>query len=177
MRRVVQAAHRLGCNAAAVGVAGDPSPSALQNAADRLKKILQGADRMEMNLLIASSDGFTKDPEKLTELIKKIGGFRIGTFPDFERAAKSGDGNHYLKRLTPYASALTASSISFKDAKGGVGYVHEPYDLTEMAKTVVSVGYQGTLAIDYRGTGDPIEGIEKTKAILSAALGKEVEAE
>lgn len=177
MRRVVQAAHRLGCNAAAVSVASDPSPTALPNAAERLKRILQGVDRMEMNLLIASGDGFTKDPEKLTELIKKIGGFRIGTFPDFERASKSGDGVHYLRRLTPYASALSASSISFKEGKGGVGFVHEPYDLTEMAKTVISVGYQGTLAIDYRGTGDPVQGIEKTKAILTAALGKEVEAE
>lgn len=184
MRRVIHAAHRLGCNAAAVAVAGDVDSAAVQNAADRIKRLLQGADRMELNLLVVSGDGVTKDPDKLTELIKKIGGFRIGTFPDFERASKAADPQHYLRRLTPYASALTASSVSFKPAKGaaaggagGATYTHQPYDLAEMAKTVLSVGYQGTLAIDYRGEGDPVEGIEKTKVILTAALGKEVEAE
>jgi sugar phosphate isomerase/epimerase len=178
MRRVIHAAHRLGCNAAAVAVAGDSDTAAVQQAADRIKRLLHGADRMELNLLIVSGDGVTKDPDKLTELIKKIGGFRIGTFPDFERASKAADPQHYLRRLTPYASALTASSVSFKPPKGnGAAAVHQPYDLAEMAKTVLSVGYQGTLAIDYRGEGDPVEGIEKTKVVLTAALGKEVEPE
>lgn len=177
MRRVIQAAHRLGCNAAAVAIGGDDDAAGVLRAADRFKRLLQGADRIDLNLLIMSGDGVTKDPDKLTELIKKIGGFRIGTFPDFERASKSADAQHYLRRLTPFAAALTASSISFKATKGAAGYVHQPYDLTEMAKTVLSVGYQGTLAIDYRGEGDPVEGIEKTKTILTAAVGKEIEPE
>jgi len=177
MRRVIQAAHRLGCNAAAVTVGSDGTPGAVQSTADRIKKLLHGADRMELNFLIQAGDGLTRDPEKLTELIKKIGGFRIGTFPDFERASKSADPAHYLRRLTPYASALTASTVGFKETKGEPGFVHEPYDLIEMAKTVASVGYQGTLAIDYRGRGDPAVGIEQTKVLLSGALGKEVEPE
>ncbi len=178
MRRVIQAAHRLGCNAAAVAIAGDDDAASVLLAADRIKRLLQGADRIELNLLIMSGEGITKDPDKLTELIKKIGGFRIGTFPDFERASKAADPQHYLRRLTPYASALTASSLSFKPAKGdAAGFTHQPYDLAEMAKTVLSVGYQGTLAIDYRGDGNIVEGIERTKAILTAALGKEVDSE
>ncbi|MGE3106887.1 MAG: TIM barrel protein [Phycisphaerales bacterium] len=175
MRRVIQAAHRLGCNSAAMTVSGDRDASAVQIAADRIKALLQGVDRIDLNLLVMSGEGVTKDPDKLTDLIKKIGGFRIGTFPDFEQAARAADAQHYLRRLTPYASALTASSVSFKTGKGGP--VHQPYDLIEMAKTVLSVGYQGTLAIDYRGEGDPEEGIAHTKAVLTAALGKEVETE
>lgn len=175
MRRVVQAAHRLGCNSAAVGVTDDDNPDALEYAADRLKRVLQGAERMEVNLLLMAQPGVTGTPEHLTDLIKKIGGFRIGTFPDFQTAASFPDPVHFLRRLTPYASAVTATAISFKESKKSPGVVHEPYDLVEYVKIIESVGYQGTLAIDYRGTGDPEQGVKNARDVLAWALGDQID--
>jgi hypothetical protein len=120
-----------------------------------------------------SHPGLTANPERLTDLIKKIGGFRVGTFPDFQAASASPDPTHFLRRLTPYASALTASSVSFVASKKPPGFVHEPYDLATLAATVTSVGYTGTIAIDYRGEDDPETGIIRTRTILEGALGKE----
>lgn len=177
MRRVVQAAHRLGCNSAAVGVTGDDGPDALEYAADRLKRVLQGAERMEVNLLLMAQPGLTETPERLTDLIKKIGGFRIGTFPDFQTAASFADPVHFLRRLTPYASAVTATAIRFKEAKKPPGVVHEPYDLIEYVHVIESVGYQGTLAIDYRGEDDPEKGVKNARDVLAWALGDQPEEE
>lgn len=170
--RVAKAAHRLGCNAAAVAVSGPDTEDALASAADRLRQALQAADRLEVNLLLMSHPGLTSKPDRLTDLIKKVGGFRIGTLPDFQVASQAEDPAYFLRRLTPYASGVSAASVGFTREKSG-GYVHEGYDLVQYAKVVASVGYTGTLAIDYRGTGDPVEGIERTRDILATAEGVE----
>ena len=110
-------------------------------------------------------------------------GFRVGTMPDFQTAAKSPDPLLYLRRLVPYAAAISASSVEFKPAKrggvggGGGGAIpgHAPYDLIELCNVVQAVGYQGTLAIDYRGEGDPVEGIRNTKAVLESVLKLDTE--
>jgi sugar phosphate isomerase/epimerase len=172
MVRVAKAAHRLGCNAAAVAVSGPDDEDSMAYAAERLKQALQTADRLEINLLLMSHPGLTAKPDRVTDLIKKVGGFRIGTFPDFQTASKAEDPSYFLRRLTPYAAGVTASSVGFKESKKE-GVVHDSYDLGEYAKVVASVGYTGTLAIDYRGKGDPAEGIEHTRTMLEAAVGPE----
>ena len=48
----------------------------------------------------------------MTELIKKIGGFRVGTFPDFEAAMQADDPAAYLRKLVPYASVVCATTVS-----------------------------------------------------------------
>lgn len=177
MVKVARAANRLGCSSVATAISVPEDGSTLDIAAARLKRTLQAADRLEINLLISPSKGLTANPEKLTELIKKVGGFRIGTFPDFQAAAATEDPIHYLRKLTPYAAAVSASVMNFKASKKPPGFVHEPYDLTALAKAVAAVGYTGTLAIDYRGDGDPAEDIPKARTMLEAAIGVEAPVE
>ena len=168
--RVIKAAQRLGCNSVGVAIAGDNSEDEFDFCVERLRQILSKAERLDINLLIMPRAGITDDPERVTEMIKKVGGFRVGTMPDFQTAAKAPDPLLYLRRVVPYASALTASTVVFGPAKKGGPPVHEPYDLIEFAKVVQSVGYQGTLAIDYRGEGDVVEGVRATKAVLESVL-------
>lgn len=169
--RVVRAAHRLGCNSVGVTLIGEDNEDVFDNSVERLRNVLAVAERLEVNILIASGKGLTQDPERLTELIKRVGGFRIGTFPDFQTASKATDPLVHLRRLSPYASAITASTISFKPGKKPDTFEHEPYSLAEYVKTVTAVGYQGTLSIDYRGDGDVVKGVERTKAALESLLG------
>ncbi len=173
MVRVVRAANRLGCNSAAMRIDAKDDEDTFDFAAERIRRILDEAESLEVNLLLMSNKGLTEEPDRLTELIKKIGGFRIGTLPDFEVASKADDPILFLRRLTPYASALTASSLKFADADNERGFEHGAYDLAAYAEAVNSVGYQGTLAIEYRGPGDLDEGVARTKAILEGALGLE----
>lgn len=165
MDRVIRAAHKLGCNAVAFFIDARDSDDALELAAKRIKRVLDGAERMELNLLIAPRDGLTSKPERLAMLIKKIGGFRIGSLPDFETAAASGDAAEYLRRVTPYASAVVASAREFDDDGR-----HKPYDLADCVEAITSVGYDGALAIEYRGKGDPVEGVKRTRDALDHAM-------
>ncbi|HZW06087.1 MAG TPA: hypothetical protein VFF65_03100, partial [Phycisphaerales bacterium] len=43
---------------------------------------------------------------------------------------------------------------------------HTAYDIRELASVLVSVGYEGPIAIDFRGSGDPVPGILNIKGVL-----------
>lgn len=165
MQRVIQAGHRLGCNAVAFRISARDGEQAFEDAVDNTKRLLERADRLEMNLLLAPHAGLTGKPDRLTQLVKKIGGFRIGTLPDFQAAADTGSAVEALRRLTPYASAVVASALTF-DAAGK----HEQYDLAACFDAVQSVGFEGALSIEYRGKGDPAEGVRKAREIFERAI-------
>jgi len=201
--RVVDAASVLGCNAVGVRVKAANDEDTFERVADRLRRVVNRAEKHEINVLIQPHDGLTQDPERVTELVKKIGGFRVGTLPDFEAAAKSGDAENYLRRLTPYASVVTAAMFDFKveevaqaepdDAlermidelgaelgmtdEGEEGLseprqvvTHTTYDLVPMIAAISAVGYDGTLAIDFRGKSDGTIGVLNGRAALEAAI-------
>ncbi len=174
--RVVQAAHWLGCNAVAIPVECADDDDAMSDAAEVLRPILRKAEKMELNLCVASGPGLTAKPERVTELLKRVGGFRIGTLPDFDSAHKfagtpGGDASTYLRRLVPYASTVLAVAQEFTPGKGKVAPAHKPYDLLEYVKTVAAVGFDGSLAIDWRGAGDPVEGITTARDAIRTIIG------
>ena len=98
-------------------------------------------------------------------LLKRIGGFRVGSLPDFAHAAASGDLVQALRMLAPYAGAVHATVDTF-DRKGR----HKSYDLAQGVEAIRSVGFVNTLAIDYIGSGDPVANIEKARQILVDAI-------
>lgn len=234
MKRVVRAAQLLGCNAAAMSVKVEDSEAGMALAAKRIKVVTEAAERLDINVLIAPSPGLTAVPERLTELIKKIGGFRVGTMPDFQVAAGMKDPTAYLRRLTPYAACVTATTIDFEVTEVTVEpppvieeeddldplakvlaaaeeladddldddeaeldvpdeelappeeapeapaappvpqtrevFTHKPYDLKVLVDAIMSVGYDGTLAIDYRGEGDVTIGVTRSRKAIQALL-------
>ena len=108
---MVEAAQILGCSAASIKVAGADDEATLARVALALKPVVERAEKLDINLLISPNDGLTSKPERVTELLKKVGGFRIGTYPDFEVASKAKDPVAYLHRLTPYATAVCAVTV------------------------------------------------------------------
>jgi sugar phosphate isomerase/epimerase len=197
LQRVIQAGHYLGCSCVAVKVGCDSTtPEAFQRTVDRLRKAVERADRLELNVLLSPTDGLTHTPERLTDLLKKVGGFRVGTFPDFQAAAASPDPVAYMRRLTPYAAAICAATLKFTEDKpqaakegarprktkaaAAVSAVatgsppeivhHTAYDIESLVKAVVSVGYDGTLAVEYRGTGDAKVGVIRSRELLERLL-------
>lgn len=266
--RVVEAAHILGCSAASIPLAGADDAAAMERAIERLKPIVARAEKRDLSLLISPGPGLTSRAERVTELLKRVGGFRIGTFPDFAFAAKTPDAAAYLHRLTPYATILSASTLSFtmpgeepkpakkprkkaakkaaaaaevetdaddegeptpkaaspKVGKGkaakapdglaekiaakiaqkmreepaeseeddepdgpldlgdddGLGHlidpdrapIHTAYDLDSMLESILAVGYDGPLTLDYRGSGDPAMGVAHSRDAIIAALAR-----
>ena len=188
-RRLVEAASLLGCNSLALGVAGKNDDDTFELAVDQLKEITEAAEKRELNVLISPADGLTADPDRVAELIKRVGGFRIGTYPAFQTASKAKDPIAYLRRLAPYAWAVSASTIEFVDLAEEAGLEesgnedeeldalaellsapeHVTYDIDAMVKAIAAVGYDGTLAVDYRGDAGTL-GIRQSCEALEAAL-------
>lgn len=169
LERVLVAAQRLGCSAAGVCIAGQDTDTALELAAERLKPLAARAERLDLSLLIHPVEGLTARPERVADLIKKVGGFRLGSMPDFRDGAASGDASGYLRRLAPYAPVVTATAIEFDDAGA-----HQPYSLDECADALVTVGFDGAVALDYQGKGDVSRGLRLTReAIEGKLLGAE----
>lgn len=181
LQKVIQASHFLGCNAVAVKVSGPDDAGVFQRTAERLRKGIERAERLELNVLLSPHTGLTSSPERVTELIKKVGGFRVGTFPDFQAAAASTDPVGYLRRLTPYASVVSASTVKFQTEAGGKDddpaepANHAAYDLDPLVQAILSVGYDGTLAVEYRGTGDAKLGVLRSRQALERYLDGEPE--
>ena len=170
VRRLAVAANRLGCNAIALYCDAPDTPAAFDTVADEIKALMPSVERLELNVLIAPHSGLTRTTEKLTALIKRIGGFRIGSLPSFAAAADvgAGDPTECLRKLAPYAGAIHATVSGF--SKKGV---HKGYDLAACVTAIRSVGFLNTLAIDYAGEGDAVAEIELARDILQKAIENE----
>ena len=196
MSRVIVAGSVLGCNAVSLSINAKDDDDTFDLVTERMKRVLETADQIDINVLISPIAGLTDDPDRTTELVKAIGGFRIGTLPDFESAHKSGDAAHYLRRLTPYATVVNASTLAFEEgepdddvmaaADGLTGLdalaaeleamdeasapIHVGYELEPMVAAIKAVGFSGNIALDYRGDGDGTLGVLQTKDAIEAAL-------
>lgn len=163
MERVLRVAHRLGCAGVAISAVVSNKPDAIDEAAEALKNIVTRAERLELNLLLASCKGVASTPEGVTSLIRKIGGFRIGSYPEFSEATKSPDRDSFLRSLAPYASAISATAT-------GAGANGKGIDVASCLRAIRAVGYDGTLAIEFVGSGDPTEGVAQTRTIVEGVL-------
>lgn len=173
--RLGLAANKLGCPSIAVRAAAADTDEAFEKTALGVKKALRAIDRYELVLLLAPHDGLTEQPARLTELIKKIGGFRIGSYPSFAHAAGSGSLEQTLRKLAPYAPAIAASIRGF--TKDGA---HEGFSLEACVESIRSVGYSNMLALDYVGlaAGDDAKPAKKKtskKASADAAPGADID--
>lgn len=164
--RVLKAGQRLGCNAVGAPILAPAGEERFDLVASRMRRLLDRADRLQINLLLVPAKGLTNTPEGLTGLIKKVGGFRIGSLPDFEQASTLGpDVTETLRKIVPYASAVVASAGDL-DSKGK----HGPYDLNKCMDALLAVGYDALVAVEYRGKGDAAEGVRAIKGVLEEAI-------
>ena len=106
---VARAAHRLGCNAFSVTPERIEDKPQLEAAAMFLRRLMERVDRLELNVLVEPSGGLLAQPASLVELVKKVGGFRVGTMPSFDYALATGECYNALRQTAPYAGALLAN--------------------------------------------------------------------
>lgn len=165
--RVLHAAQRLGCSAVGIEVAPATDEEEMERLVDGLKEVSPTAEKLDLNLLVRVGTPSVTTPEDASDLIKRVGGFRVGTLPDFELACASGDGAEHLKRVAPYASVVLASTTKFQ--KNGK---HPSYDLAELIAALQDIGFDGALAIEHRGGGDPDEAVRHAASIIEQALEK-----
>ena len=161
--RLAVAANRLGCNALAVSCeAPRDTEDVFEMTVEGVKDAVAKVEPYDLNLLLAPTKGMTHDPDRLTDLIKRVGGFRIGSFPSFGHAEETSDPRETLRKLAPYAGGLEATVTGRK--KG--------LDLGDAVDSILSVGYLNTLSINYVGKRNPLDAIRKARRSLAEALGQ-----
>ncbi|MCB9837819.1 MAG: sugar phosphate isomerase/epimerase [Phycisphaeraceae bacterium] len=165
MNRVLLAANRLGCSAVGFRVSGSNDSAATDRLVRRLKLVVAQAEKLDVNLLLAMAKGPTETAEGLIDTIKKVGGFRIGALADFQDAGATDDPADTIRRLAPYGPLVIASSVEFDDDGS-----HTRYDLGVCAGALAEVGYDGSIAIEYRGVKAIEQSIEWTKQTVERAL-------
>ncbi|MHC4910100.1 MAG: sugar phosphate isomerase/epimerase family protein [Planctomycetota bacterium] len=164
VEKLAVAANRLGCNALAMGIEAKDDDDSFELVADEIRRVMPRVERLELNVLLVPGEGLTADPARLTELIKRIGGFRIGSLPTFGHAATTGDPVEALRKLAPYAGAVHATITGFEKGK------HVGFDLDQCIQAIRSVGFVNTVAIEYIGDGDPVATIDQARQVLQAAI-------
>jgi sugar phosphate isomerase/epimerase len=163
--KVLRVAQKLGCSSVAVAVKLPTDDQAFERASERIKRYLSAAEKLELNLLLMPASGKRITPDQLTKLIRKVGGFRMGALPDFQAASESESPSEYLRALTPYASTVTAVAMGF-NKKGE----HTGFDAKVCLDAIKAVGFEGSLSLEYRGTGDPLAALEATRALYAPAM-------
>ena len=166
--RLAVAANRLGCNALAVRCSGEPDEDRLELCAEHLKDIVSSIEHLDLNLLLAPHDGLTDDPDRLTDLIKQIGGFRIGAMPTYGRSSDQTAELEQLRKLAPYAGAIQIHVEAFNRNSN-----HKGLSLESAIETIRKVGYVNTVTIDYVGDGEPARDIALARVELQTAIDAE----
>jgi len=168
LNRVILAAQRIGASAAGCAIDAKADEPSMETAVERIRTLSISAERLDLHLLLQPTPGLTETADQIAELIKRVGGFRVGSLPDFEAAGAADDPRLYMRRMAPYAPFVIAASTGF-DKKGA----HQGYDLEMCARGLVDVGYDGSIVLDYRGEGDPIEGVNRTREVIEPILSGE----
>lgn len=166
LKNLGRAAKMLGCGELAVRV-NCPSESILSVAAS-MKKALEVLQQFEVNLLIRPSVKPVDSPEVVMELVKKIGGFHISAMPSFANAHATGNGIETLRKLAPYSAAIEVTVVGF--SKQGE---HAGWNLDEFIEALLNLGYVNKLSIDWCGTTNWVQGIQKTRERLMELMGRE----
>ena len=175
--RLSKAAGILGCAQLGISIEGqEDSEESFELTASTIRDAMQRIDRFEVSLLIRSGSGVTADADRLTELIKKIGGFRIGSLPDFRLAHDTGDFAGVLRRLAPYAGTILATvGKAGPDGKQNAGKTDPtPYELEEGLASVLAVGYQHAICLDHVGGPNAAKSIIEARSRIESALAPEV---
>jgi sugar phosphate isomerase/epimerase len=164
--RLAAAADRLGCNAISVVVSVAENDDARSAAIEHIREAMTAVEVCELNLLLAKGEGCASTADGLIDLVKQIGGFRIGVLPVF------GDGDDpvdHLRRLAPYAGAVHIRVEGFSSRGKHMGA-----DLSQAIATLRRVGYQNTVAIEFVGETKAQVTIEKARDQLQQAIDAEL---
>jgi len=165
--RWVDAARFLGCHSIRVNAQSDGTPAEQRLlAADGLRRIIEYADPLGINVIVENHGGLSSNGEWLASVIRTVDHPRCGTLPDFGNF-RIGEGEWYdryrgVEELMPFAKAVSAKSNAF-DENG----LERHTDFAKMLQIVLRAGYNGYIGIEYEGDelSEP-DGIRATKALL-----------
>lgn len=151
--------HSIRCNTGAQ----EGDADALDRCVESFSALLEYADASGVNVLIENHWGLSSDPDWLTELMRRVGHPRFGTLPDFGNIPETTDRYDAVRKMMPYAKAVSAKCYDFDDGTGDETKI----DYAKMLGIVDAAGYHGWVGIEYEGERlSEREGILACKKLL-----------
>ncbi len=151
--------HSIRCNTGAQ----EGDAEAQDRCAESFSALLEYADASGINVLIENHWGLSSDPNWLVGLMRKVDHPRFGTLPDFGNIPDSTNRYDAVRKMMPYAKAVSAKCYDF-DAAGNETKI----DFAKMMTIVDDAGYHGYVGIEYEGERLPErEGILACKSLLA----------
>lgn len=135
--------HSIRCNTGAQ----EGDADALDRCVESFSALLEYADASGVNVLIENHWGLSSDPDWLTELMRRVGHPRFGTLPDFGNIPETTDRYDAVRKMMPYAKAVSAKCYDFDDATGDETKI----DYAKMLGIVEAAGYASWIGIEYEG--------------------------
>jgi sugar phosphate isomerase/epimerase len=153
----IDIAQYLGCHSIRTNCYGpkDASKEELLNwAEESYNKLLEYAVQARVSVLIENHGGVSNDADFLVALMKRVNNLYFGMLPDFRRPSAEFDNYGFLKKILPYARAL---SVRTQPTEEG---------LVKLLKLCRDSGYKGYYGIETSGR----EGVKETQKVLKQVL-------
>ena len=159
----VDIAAVLGCHAIRCNTgAQEGDADAQDRCAESFSALLEYADAAGIDVLIENHWGLSSDPDWLVGLMMKVNHPRFGTLPDFGNIPDTTDRYDAVRKMMPYAKAVSAKCYDFDDAGN-----ETTIDFPKMMHIVADAGYSGWVGIEYEGERlSEREGIVACKTLL-----------
>ena len=165
-KKKIRAAHRLGAPVVRINVG---ATGRQENADDTLgverviaafKELLPVARAEKVKISIENHGGVSKNAANIVKIIQGTDPKWVGALIDF--------GNFPLEArydevaaVAPFAM-VTHVKINAFDAGGEAS----EYDFPRVLKIMKEHHYKGPISIEFEGKGDPVEGVQKSKALI-----------
>lgn len=170
--RWVPIAADLGCMAIRANTGGMglvDTDKALMCCVDSFRRLADLGVKHGVTILIENHGGLSADPDHVVHIVNEVrlthGNTVIGTLPDFGNWSESADRFAGLAKILPLARAVHAKVYEMNDQ-----LEHPKFDLARCVELTKQAGYDGYLGIEFEGTGDPIEGVQKAISKLTPML-------
>jgi L-ribulose-5-phosphate 3-epimerase len=150
--------HSIRCNA---GHAEPGDAEAIKRCADSFSRLCELARPDKINVIIENHWGLSSDPDSLLEVVKRVDDPLLGTLPDFGNFPPEVDRYDAVRRMMPFAKAVSAKCHEFDDAGNETGT-----DYARMMQIVLDAGYDEWVGIEFEGKADELEGSRACKRLL-----------
>ena len=159
----IDIASVLGCHAIRCNTgAQEGDADAQDRCAESFSALLEYADASGINVLIENHWGPSSDPVWLMALMDRVPHPRFGTLPDFGNIPDTTDRYDAVRKMMPFAKAVSAKSHDF-DADGNETGI----DYKRMMQIVVRAKFKSWVGIEYEGTVMPEpDGVKATLRLL-----------
>ncbi|NIV95578.1 TIM barrel protein [candidate division KSB1 bacterium] len=133
----------------------------VERASLAIERILPEAEMLGIPLVIENHWGISSRPENILNIIERFGSPYLGACPDFDNFPKDVDPYNGLAQLAPKAQHVHAKSRTF-DRSGEQRRIN----YRRCVDILKAAGYEGSIAVEYEGSGDPLEGAIQTRDLI-----------